>query len=104
MDPPSAPRHMTRKHKPHTAHKKRPAAHSGKPVRAPASDKAVAAVAGPREKDRARSAAAARRPAAGPRPALAHPRINDRVPPAERRVALGKPAATPPPGTGPRTP
>ena len=95
---------MTRKHKPHTAHKKRPAAHSGKPVRAPASDKAVAAVAGPREKDRARSAAAARRPAAGPRPALAHPRINDSVRPAESRVALGKPADKRPLGIERRIP
>src|SRR2546429_7335843 len=56
------------------------------------SDKAVAAVAGLREKDRARSAAASRKPAAGPRPALAHARINDSARPAEGRVALGKPA------------
>src|SRR5881398_2653031 len=81
---------MTRKHKPHTAHKKRPAAHSGKPVKSPASDKAVAAVAGVREKDRARSVAASRKPAAGPRPALAHARINDSARPAEGRVARGK--------------
>src|SRR5256885_10378635 len=83
---------MTRKHKPHTAHKKRPAAHSGKPVKSPASDKAVAAVAGVREKDRARSVAASRKPAAGPRPALAHARINDSARPAEGRVALAKPS------------
>jgi len=43
---------MTRKHKPHTAHKKRPSAQPGKPVKSPASDKAVAATASPREKDR----------------------------------------------------
>src|SRR5437660_831892 len=95
---------MTRKHKPHTAHKKRPAAHSGKPVKSPASDKAVAAVAGLREKDRARSAAASRKPAAGPRPALAHARINDSARPAEGRVALGKPADRKPLGIERRVP
>ena len=95
---------MTRKHKPHTAHKKRPAAHSGKPVKSPASDKAVAAVAGLREKDRARSAAALRKPAAGPRPALAHARINDSARPAEGRVALGKPADKRPLGIERRVP
>ena len=95
---------MTRKHKPHTAHKKRPAAHSGKPVKSPASDKAVAAVAGLREKDRARSAAASRKPAAGPRPALAHARINDSARPAEGRVALGKPADKRPLGIERRVP
>src|SRR5207237_7927673 len=95
---------MPRKHKPHTAHKKRPAAHSGKPVKSPASDKAVAAVAGLREKDRARSAAAARKPAAGPRPALAHARINDSARPAEGRVALGKPADKRPLGIERRVP
>src|SRR5437868_79056 len=95
---------MTRKHKPHTAHKKRPAAHSGKPVKSPASDKAVAAVAGLREKDRARSVAASRKPAAGPRPALAHARINDSARPAEGRVALGKPADKRPLGIERRVP
>ena len=95
---------MTRKHKPHTAHKKRPAAHSGKPVKSPASDKAVAAVAGLREKDRARSAAASRKPAAGPRPALAHARINDSARPAEGRMALGKPADRRPLGIERRVP
>src|SRR5213076_49952 len=95
---------MTRKHKPHTAHKKRPAAHSGKPVKSPASDKAVAAVAGVREKDRARSVAASRKPAAGPRPALAHARINDSARPAEGRVALGKPADKRPLGIERRVP
>ena len=95
---------MTRKHKPHTAHKKRPAAHSGKPVKSPASDKAVAAVAGLREKDRARSAAAAKKPAAGPRAALAHAKINDSARPAEGRLALGKPADRRPLGIERRVP
>jgi len=95
---------MTRKHKPHTAHKKRPAAHPGKPVKSPASDKAVAAVAGLREKDRARSAAAAKKPAAGPRAALAHAKINDSARPAEGRLALGKPADRRPLGIERRVP
>jgi len=80
---------MTRKHKPHTAHKKRPSAPSGKPVKSPASDKAVAAVASPREKDRARGAAAAKKPAAGGRPALAHAKLNDSARP-DVRTAGGK--------------
>src|SRR5256714_1432237 len=95
---------MTRKHKPHTAHKKRPAAHPGKPVKSPASDKAVAAVAGLREKDRARSAAAAKKPAAGPRAALAHAKINDSARPPEGRLALGKPADRRPLGIERRVP
>src|SRR5438552_2359947 len=47
---------MTRKHKPQTAHthKKRSPAHSGKPMR-PASDKAVAALASLRERERPRN-------------------------------------------------
>jgi RNA polymerase primary sigma factor len=94
---------MTRKHKPHTAHKKRPAAHPGKPVKSPASDKAVAAVAGPREKDRARSAAAAKKPAAGARPTLTHAKINDSARP-EARVAGGKAADKRPLGIERRVP
>src|SRR5882762_3351114 len=68
---------MTRKHKPHTAHKKRPSAPLGKPVKSPASDKAVAAMASPREKDRARGAAGAKKAAPGARLALAPAKIND---------------------------
>src|SRR5437879_2523480 len=94
---------MTRKHKPHTAHKKRPAAHPGKPVKSPASDKAVAAVAGLREKDRARSAAAAKKPAAGARPTLPHAKINDSARP-EARVAGGKAADKRPLGIERRVP
>src|SRR6266853_579354 len=94
---------MTRKHKPHTAHKKRPAAHPGKPVKPPASNRAVAAVAGPREKDRARSAAAARKPAAGARPTLTHAKINDSARP-EARVAGGKAADKRPLGIERRVP
>ncbi len=94
---------MTRKHKPHTAHKKRPAAHPGKPVKSPASDKAVAAVAGLREKDRARSPAAAKKPAAGARPTLTHAKINDSARP-EARVAGGKAADKRPLGIERRVP
>src|SRR6202521_3107442 len=83
---------MTRKHKPHTAHKKRPSAQSGKPVKSPASDKAVAATASPREKDR-RGAAAAKKAAGGTRPALAHAKVNDSARPADARSSGGKAAA-----------
>ncbi len=83
---------MTRKHKPHTAHKKRPSAQSGKPAKSPASDKALAATASPREKDR-RGAAAAKKAAGGARPALAHAKVNDSARPADARSSGGKAAA-----------
>src|ERR1700730_5650688 len=79
---------MTRKHKPHTAHKKRSPAPSGKPVKSPASDKAVAAVASARDKERARGAPAAKKAAAGarPAPAHAHAKMNDGARPDARSV------------------
>ena len=83
---------MTRKHKPHTAHRKRPPAPSGKPVKSPVADKAVAAVASARDKDRARGAPAAKKAAAGARPALAHPKMNDGARP-DARSSSGKAAA-----------
>jgi RNA polymerase primary sigma factor len=83
---------MTRKHKLHTAHKKRPPAPAGKPAKSPASDKAVAAVASARDKDRARGGAAAKKAAAGVRPALAHAKMNDGTRP-DARSAGGKAAA-----------
>src|ERR1700731_3460127 len=83
---------MTRKHKPHTAHKKRSPAPSGKPVKSPVADKAVAAVASARDKDRARGAPAAKKAAAGARPALAHPKMNDGARP-DARSSSGKAAA-----------
>jgi len=46
-------------------------------------------VASPREKDRARGAAAAKKPAAGARPALAHAKLNDSARP-DVRTAGGK--------------
>jgi RNA polymerase primary sigma factor len=83
---------MTRKHKLHTAHKKRPPAPAGKPAKSPASDKAVAAVASARDKDRARGGAAAKKATAGVRPALAHAKMNDGTRP-DARSAGGKAAA-----------
>ncbi len=71
-------------------------------MKSPASDKAVAAVAGPREKDRARNAAAAKKPAAGARPAL-HAKLNDSARP-EARVAGGKAADKRPLGIERRVP
>src|ERR1700731_4673443 len=83
---------MTPKHKPHTAQKKRSPAPSGKPVKSPVADKAVAAVASARDKDRARGAPAAKKAAAGARPALAPPKMNDGARP-DARSSSGKAAA-----------
>jgi RNA polymerase primary sigma factor len=94
---------MTRKHKPQTVHKKRPAAIAARPVRA-AGDKVSAAAAGLRERERARAIAAARNsslrlgaPARGAaaatrkvpagRPVPAAARVNDNARPAEARLA-----------------
>src|SRR5258708_34636342 len=81
---------MTRKHKPHTAHKKRPSSPSGKPAKSSAADKTVAAVASLREKDRARSAAAPRKTPLPVRPVAGHARLNDARPTGTR--AAGKSA------------
>src|SRR5436305_1559334 len=85
---------MTRKHKPQTAHthKKRSPAHSGKPMR-PASDKAVAALASLRERERPRNGPLPKKPAAGARASLAHPKLNDSARPADARAAGLKVAA-----------
>jgi len=85
---------MTRKHKPQTAHthKKRSPAHSGKPMR-PASDKAVAALASLRERERPRNGPLPKKPAAGARSSLAHPKLNDSARPADARPAGLKVAA-----------
>jgi RNA polymerase primary sigma factor len=82
---------MTRKHKPNTAHKKRPSAPPGKPLKA-APDKGGAPVAALREKDRLKNVAPAKKPAAGARPAPAHGKLNDSARPADARPA-GKAAA-----------
>src|SRR2546421_12960715 len=86
---------MTRKHKPQTAHthKKRSPAHSGKPMR-PASDKAVAALASLRERERPRNGPLPKKPAAGARAPPAPPELNERGRPA------GAPAGGPKGGAG----
>jgi RNA polymerase primary sigma factor len=54
---------MTRKHKPPTTHKKRPAAHASKPVKAAAAaEKTAVSSASPRDKERLKSAAAKKAP------------------------------------------
>src|SRR5579863_3281315 len=60
---------MTRKHKPQTAQKKRPAEKLTKPVKAVVAEKAVAAVANLREKERGKGAPALKKGAPAPRPA-----------------------------------
>src|ERR1700680_486323 len=82
---------MTRKHKPHTAHKKRPSAEARKPVKSAAAEKAAAAVTSLREKDRGRTTAAGKKAQAGARPAPAHGKLNDSAR-TEARTA-GKPGA-----------
>src|SRR6202140_5615738 len=83
---------MPHTQKPHPAQKSPPPPKRGKPVKSPASDKAVAATASPREKDR-RGAAAAKKAAGGARPALAHAKGNESARPAEARSSGGKAAA-----------
>src|SRR5207253_2188157 len=73
-------------------HKKRSPAHSGKPMR-PASDKAVAALASLRERERPRNGPLPKKPAAGARASLAHPKLNDSARPADARPAGLKVAA-----------
>jgi RNA polymerase primary sigma factor len=84
----------TRKHKPQTAHKKRHAVPNSKPMKSVAADKAVAAVASLRDKDRGRHAAViARRASAGglgARVPVANAKLNDNPRPAEARSAGGK--------------
>jgi hypothetical protein len=63
---------MTRKHKPTTAHKKRPAAQPTKPVKPVPTEKTVAAVASLRDKERGKVAAPAKKGAPAARPAAAH--------------------------------
>jgi len=88
---------MTRKHKPQTTHRKRPAAQPSKPVKATAAARAVAAVAAVaslREKDRGRNAPVfGRKTAAALRLAAANPKINDSARPADARGGSGKAGA-----------
>jgi RNA polymerase primary sigma factor len=79
---------MTRKHKPQTAHKKRPTTEARKPVRSAAAEKTVTAVAGLRERDRGKGAAAASRKAAPPvRAPVAQVKVNDSARAADARTA-----------------
>ncbi len=80
---------MTRKHKPPTAHKKRPADKLAKPVKSVATEKAVAAVANLRDKERGKLAPAPKKGVPAPRPAAPHAKGAA----AEVRPAAGKHAA-----------
>jgi RNA polymerase primary sigma factor len=71
---------MTRKHKPQNAHKKRPVPPNSRTVKAAAAEKAVAAVAGLREKDRSKHAALLARKAGvgvSARVAVPNAKVND---------------------------
>jgi len=84
---------MTRKHKPQNAHKKRPAAPNSKPLKVAAAEKAVAAVAGLRDKDRGKHAAViVRKGAAGvsARVGVAAPKVNDNARAVDAKLAGGK--------------
>jgi RNA polymerase primary sigma factor len=80
---------MTRKHKPPTAHKKRPADKLTKPVKSVATEKAVAAVASLRDKERGKLAPAPKKGVPAPRPPAPHAKGAA----AEARPAAGKHAA-----------
>src|SRR6202050_3009497 len=62
MHHPYTPRNMTRKHKPQTTQKKRPASHAGKTVKATATEKPAGPAASSRDKERLKSAAARKAP------------------------------------------
>jgi len=82
---------MTRKHKPQTAHRKRPATPSGKPAKSAAADKAAAAGTSLHEKDHGRSSAAqARKAGSGTRTPATHAKVNDSARVTDVRVAGGK--------------
>jgi len=82
---------MTRKHKPQTAHRKRPATPSGKPAKSAAADKAAAAGTSRHEKDHGRSSAAqARKAGSGTRTPATHAKVNDSARVTDVRVAGGK--------------
>src|SRR5215469_5462211 len=84
---------MTRKHKPQNAHKKRPAPQNSRPVKAAAPEKAVAAVAGLREKDRSRHAALLARKATlgvGARVVAPNAKVNDSARVTDAKVPGGR--------------
>ncbi|HTT43791.1 MAG TPA: RNA polymerase sigma factor RpoD [Steroidobacteraceae bacterium] len=95
---------MTRKHKPQTVHKKRPAEKSAKPAKSSATEKAAAAVASLREKERGKVAAVAAKKGAGAvRPVAAAPKGGDGARTPEPRSA-GKGADKRPLGIERRVP
>jgi RNA polymerase primary sigma factor len=77
---------MTRKHKPPTTHKKRPAAHASKPVKAAAAEKTAASTASPRDKERAKSAAAKKTPLSG-RAGAPHGKVPENTRAADAKAA-----------------
>jgi RNA polymerase primary sigma factor len=84
---------MTRKHKPQNTHKKRPVVPNSRPPKAAAAEKAVAAVAGLREKDRGKHAAVIARKAVagvGARGAVAPTKLNDNARAGDAKLAGGK--------------
>jgi RNA polymerase primary sigma factor len=84
---------MTRKHKLQNAHKKRPVPQNSRPVKAAAAEKAIAAVAGLREKDRTRHTPLPARKAtagAGARVAVPNAKVNDSARVADAKVPGGR--------------
>src|SRR6516162_2896986 len=84
---------MTRKHKPQNSHKKRPVAPGSKPLKGAAPEKALAGVAGMREKDRGKHPPVMARKAAGAiasRPGAPNPKMNDVARPADGKAPGGK--------------
>ncbi|GAC1458878.1 MAG: RNA polymerase sigma factor RpoD [Steroidobacteraceae bacterium] len=79
---------MTRKHKPQPTHKKRPAAHAGKTVKAAAAEKPASA-ASLRDKERARHAAA-KKAALAARAAASHGKAAAHARPADPKAAAAK--------------
>src|SRR5215469_4188078 len=83
---------MTRKHKPQNAHKKRPLPQNSRPVKAAVPDKAIAEVAGLREKDRKHAALLARKATAGvgARVAVPNAKANDSARVTDAKVPGGR--------------
>jgi hypothetical protein len=77
---------MTRKHKPQMPHKKRPDAKPAKPVRSATAEKAVAAVASLREKERGRHVAPAAKKPALARAPVAHAKAHEGARPADAKA------------------
>jgi RNA polymerase primary sigma factor len=83
---------MTRKHKPQNTHKKRPVAQNTKPVKAAPADRAVASLAGLRDKDRGKHGAVIARKAAagvGAHVAVVNAKVNDSARAADAKATGG---------------